>query len=98
MMVQRQETVIMLVYSAMKNIELEARVLGVKATDQLLLRLGKIERNAVRFCDGGHEKAEEAQNLWPDIPPEKAALRVVRLGVNDIAQIEAASHQKDTNY
>ena len=56
----RAETVTMLMYSARKNsANLNERVLGVEAADQLGLGLGQVERGAVGLADHGDQVDDE---------------------------------------
>ena len=43
--------------------EFEAGIFGVEAGDQFGFRFGQVERNAVRFGNGGGDVAEEADDL-----------------------------------
>src|SRR4029077_4743797 len=72
----------------------EAGILRVKPGDKLGFGFGKIERNTVGFRDGRNEEAKEPQNLREDVPAKKSPLRVMRLRVDNLAQVEAAGHQK----
>ena len=69
-------------------------VLGVEAGDEFGLGLRQIEGHAVGLRDCGGEEAEEAEDLGPDIPPRNPPFGVLRLRVDDVAQIEAPRHQQ----
>src|ERR1700758_2608446 len=71
------------VFGDKKHREFEAGVFGVKATDQLLLRFRQIEGSAVGFRNRRSKKAEEAENLRPEIPAEKAPFGMARLRIDN---------------
>ena len=48
--------------------EFEAGIFGVEAADEFGFAFGKIEGSAIGFGDGGHEIAEEADDLRDDVP------------------------------
>ena len=82
------------VFGDEKHRELEAGVLRVKTGDELGFRFGKIERHAVGFRYRRDEKAEESQNLRPDVPAQDAALGMVGLRINDVAQVKTAREKQ----
>src|SRR5580658_10084175 len=51
-----------------KHREFEAGIFGVESADEFGFAFGQIERGTVRFGDGGHEIAEETDDLWHDVP------------------------------
>ncbi len=61
--------------------ELHARVLGVEPGGELVLRLGQVERQTVRFGDAGDEEHQQAEHLGYAEPD-------VFLGLHDGAEVE----------
>ena len=70
--------------------ELDAGIFGVVATDELLLRLGEVEREPRRLGEARHHEDDEAQRLGKRIPHAR-----LRLGVHDRVEPEAAGGQND---
>ena len=78
--------------------QLEAGIFRVKPGDKFGFRFGKIERHAVGLRDRSHEEAEEPQNLRPHRSSQRLPLlRMVRLRIDDVAQIETSREQENSD-
>src|SRR5713101_4321128 len=79
------------VFADEKEGQLESVVFGVIAADELLLRFGQVERQAIAFGESADHEQQKRQRLEKDVPaqePGPADQTALRLMPDDALQVQ----------